>query len=87
MMVCVYGIQPLSVNYFTATGKAKQGIVLSVSRQGAFLLPLLIVLPMKFGINGVLYAGPIADALACALSLFMVSRSFQSLPTIGAHNH
>ena len=79
MMVCVYGIQPLSVNYFTATGKARQGIALSLSRQGAFLLPLLIVLPMVFGINGVLYAGPIADALACALSLFMVSRSFKSL--------
>jgi putative MATE family efflux protein len=79
MMVCVYGIQPLSVNYFTATGKARQGIALSLSRQGAFLLPLLIILPMVFGINGVLYAGPIADALACALSLFMVSRSFKSL--------
>jgi putative MATE family efflux protein len=85
MMVCVYGIQPLSVNFFTATGKAKQGIVLSVSRQGALLLPLLIVLPIMFGINGVLYAGPIADALACALSLIMVSFSFKSLTTSGAN--
>ncbi|GHU36748.1 multidrug transporter MatE [Spirochaetia bacterium] len=84
MMVCVYGIQPLSVNYFTATGKAKQGTVLSVSRQGAFLLPLLIVLPIIFGINGVLYAGPIADALACALSLFMVSLSFKNLTALEA---
>ncbi|MFP3090315.1 MATE family efflux transporter [Treponema sp. TIM-1] len=81
MMVCVYGIQPLSVNYFTATGKAKQGIVLSVSRQGAFLLPLLIIVPMIFGIEGVLYAGPIADALACTLSLLMVSLSFKNLAT------
>jgi putative MATE family efflux protein len=84
MMVCVYGIQPLSVNYFTATGKAKQGIVLSASRQGAFLLPLLIILPIIFGIDGVLYAGPIADALACALSLLMVSLNFKNLTAIEA---
>jgi putative MATE family efflux protein len=84
MMVCVLGIQPLSVNYFTATGKAKQGAILSVSRQGAFLLPLLIVLPMIFGINGVLYAGPIADALACILSLLMVSLSFKNLTALEA---
>jgi putative MATE family efflux protein len=79
MMVCVYGIQPLSVNYFTSTGKAKQGIVLSVSRQGAFLLPLLIVLPIIFGIEGVLYAGPAADALAVLLSLLLVFCDFRKI--------
>jgi putative MATE family efflux protein len=82
MLVCVFGIQPLSVNYFTATGKARQGIILSISRQGFILLPLLVVLPMVFGINGILYAGPASDALACALSLFMVFRDFKKMPVI-----
>jgi putative MATE family efflux protein len=78
-MVCIYGIQPLSVNYFSGTGNARQGIMLSLSRQGFFLLPLLIILPMIFGLNGVLYAGPIADGLACALSLLLVFRNFKKL--------
>jgi hypothetical protein len=37
----------------------------------------MIILPLFFGIDGVLYAGPIADALAYTLSLFMVFRDFK----------
>lgn len=79
MMVCVLGVQPLSVNYFSGIGNMRQGIILSASRQGFLLLPLLIVLPIFLGLNGALYAGPIADILACTLSLFFVSRSFRRL--------
>ncbi|AEF83908.1 MATE efflux family protein [Treponema primitia ZAS-2] len=79
MMVCMFGVQPLSVNYFTASGKARQGIVLSLSRQGLFLLPLLILLPMIFGITGVLYAGPIADGLAVVLSVVLVAFDFKRM--------
>jgi Na+-driven multidrug efflux pump len=78
-MVFIFGIQPLTVNYFTATGKAKQGIILSLSRQGFILIPLLIIMPMLFGIDGVLYAGPIADALAVLLSLSLVRSDFKRL--------
>jgi Na+-driven multidrug efflux pump len=76
-MVFIFGIQPLTVNYFTGTGKARQGIILSLSRQGFFLIPLLIIMPMLFGIDGVLYAGPIADTLAALLSLIMVWSDFK----------
>ena len=79
MMVCIFGIQPLSVNYFTAIGNVKQGLLLSLSRQGLILVPLLILMPMAFGLNGVLYAGPIADFLAGVLSLTLVWRNFRSL--------
>ena len=72
MLVCLHGVQPLSVNYFTAIGNVKQGIVLSLSRQGFFLIPALILLPLMFGLPGALSAGPIADGLACILSLSMV---------------
>lgn len=79
MMVCVFGVQPLTVNYFTGIGNVQQGIMISLSRQGFFLVPLLIFLPMIFGLDGVLYAGPIADFLACILSLTMVSLNFKKL--------
>ncbi|GHV77983.1 MATE family efflux transporter [Spirochaetia bacterium] len=85
-MVFMFGIQPLTVNYFTATGKAKQGIILSLSRQGFILIPLLIIMPVLFGIDGVLYAGPIADALAVLLSLSWVRRDFKRLNTAIAGN-
>jgi putative MATE family efflux protein len=78
-MIFIFGIQPLSVNYFTATGRAKQGIFLSLSRQGFFLIPLLILMPMLFGIDGALYAGPIADTLAGSLSLGLVLKDFKRL--------
>lgn len=72
MLVCLHGVQPLSVNYFTGIGNVKQGIILSLSRQGFFLIPALLLLPLVFGLDGALYAGPIADGLACVLSLSMV---------------
>ena len=78
-MVCVFGVQPLSINYFTGTGNVRQGVVISLSRQGFFLIPLLIILPRIFGIDGALYAGPIADFMACVLSLSMVFANFKSL--------
>lgn len=79
MMVCVFGVQPLTVNYFTGIGNMRQGILISLSRQGFFLIPLLILLPMVFGLDGVLYAGPIADSMACVLSLTMVFLNFKAL--------
>lgn len=79
MMVFIFALQPLTVNYFTSIGDAKRGIILSISRQGLFLIPLLIVLPLIFGIDGVLYAGPIADALAGVLSITLIVLHFKSL--------
>jgi len=78
-MVCVFGIQPLTINYFTGTGNVKQGIILTLSRQGAFLIPLLLILPRFLGLTGILYAGPVADFAACCLSLIMVTINFRKL--------
>ena len=79
LMVCVFGIQPMTINYFTGIGQMKQGIFISLSRQGLFLVPLLLILPLKFGLDGVLYAGPIADFSAFLLSVTMVYFSFKKL--------
>ena len=81
-MVFTFGLQPITVNYFTSIGAVKQGIILSASRQGFILLPILLTLPLKFGLNGVLFAGPIADGLAAILSLTMVTINFRGLSRI-----
>lgn len=79
MMVLIYSVQPMTVNYFTGIGDVKQGIIISFSRQGFFLIPLLLILPIIFGLNGVLYAAPIADVLACVLALLLIARNFKYL--------
>ena len=61
-MTFVNGIQPMSSGFFTSIGKAKLGIVVSLTRQVIFLLPLILIFPIFMGIDGVMYAGPIADA-------------------------
>ena len=63
-MTFVNGIQPITSNFFTSIGKSQKGIVLSLTRQIIFLLPLVIILPKFLGIDGVMYAGPIADSIA-----------------------
>ncbi len=79
MMVIIYSIQPMTVNYFTGTGRVKQGLIMSITRQGIFLIPLLIILPMFYGIDGVLYSAPISDTLAAILSLTLIVIDFRRL--------
>ena len=54
-------MQPITSNFFTSIGKPKKGTFLSLTRQILFLLPLLIILPLFMGIDGIMYSGPIAD--------------------------
>lgn len=63
-------LQPITANFFTAIGKANRGIFLSLTRQVIFLLPLMIILPIFFGIEGVMFSAPIADGFAaiCAIT-------------------
>ncbi|MDC7280337.1 MATE family efflux transporter [Butyrivibrio fibrisolvens] len=69
-------LQPLSSNFFTSIGKPQKGVFMSLTRQVLFLTPLIIVLPLIFGFNGVLYAGPIADALSFTICYILVKREF-----------
>ena len=77
MLVFFQNIQPVSINYFSATGNHRQGLLVSLSRQGLFLIPLLVILPKFMGINGILAASPISDTLAFIMSVSMVLLSFQ----------
>ena len=70
-------IQPIASNFFTSIGKAAKGILLSLTRQVIFLLPLLIVLPIFFGIDGVMYAGPASDFVAAVLAGILVVKEFR----------
>ena len=64
-------MQPIASNMFTAIGKPKKCIFLSLTRQILFLLPLIVILPLFIGIDGIMYAGPIADFVAGVVALAM----------------
>lgn len=70
-MVLVNGVQLLSSSFFTAIGKALKGALLALTRQVFFLIPLILLLPLRFGIMGVLLAGPVADFSAFLLSVIL----------------
>lgn len=70
--ICITFIQPITSNFFTAIGKPIKGVFLSLTRQILFLLPLIIILPRFFGLDGILYAGPIADFIAVATATVMI---------------
>lgn len=76
-MVIVNGVQLLSSNFFTAIGKATRGLLLALTRQVFFLIPLLLLLPLWLGIDGVMLAGPIADFVAFVISVTLVQKELQ----------
>lgn len=73
-MTFLNGIQPISSFLFTSIGKAKKGVLISLTRQIFFLLPLIVIFPLLIGIDGVMYAGPIADFAAAILAIFLISK-------------
>lgn len=70
-------LQPITSTFFTSIGKPKKGVFLSLTRQLIFILPLLIFLPMRLGIMGLLYAAPVADLASAAVTSFMALAEFR----------
>ena len=69
-------VQPISSNLFTSIGKPEKGVFLSLTRQILFLLPLIIIFPLFAGIDGIMYAAPIADFVAAVVSIVLVRKEF-----------
>jgi len=80
LMFCIFnGIQIPSGIFFQAIGKSIKSVILSLSRQIAFLIPAMIILGKLYGINGILYSGPVADLLAFTISAIMLIGEVKSL--------
>lgn len=72
VMFPLVGFQMVTSNLFQSIGKAKISIVLSLSRQVLFLIPLLFLLSHAFGLEGVWLALPVSDVLAFLLTLIVL---------------
>ena len=73
----IVGFQMIATNFFQSLGMVKKSVILSLSRQILFLLPLLYALPNWFGADGVWMSFPISDALATLLTIYMLGRLFK----------
>lgn len=83
-MIFAIGIQPATSSLFTSIGKAYKGIFISLTRQVIFLLPLLALLPAIYGIEGVMYTGPIADAASIVAAVILVGIELKKMKKLEA---
>lgn len=85
-LTLINGIQPVTSNFFNSIGKARLGVFMSLTRQILFLLPLIVIFPLFMGIDGVMYAGPIADGAAAIVCGFFTVRELRELTRLQQKN-
>ncbi|OGH88102.1 MAG: hypothetical protein A3J93_05630 [Candidatus Magasanikbacteria bacterium RIFOXYC2_FULL_42_28] len=73
------GFQLVAGAFYQAIGSAGEALFLSTLRQVIFLIPLMLILPLFFGLNGLYASFPVTDILATAITYFVFKRSFSRL--------
>lgn len=70
----IIALQLIGAAYFQAAGKAIPALLLTLTKQGFFLIPLVLILPNYFGIFGVWVAFPIADVLSTLITAYFLRK-------------
>jgi len=80
LLFCILnGFQTVASIFVQAIERPVQAMLLSLSRQIVFLVPSVLILPVFLGIDGVLWAGPMADGLAFLLALAVTGAEIKTL--------
>lgn len=69
--IMLFGFYTVYSSLFLSLGKGKEGFILGACRQGICFIPVILVLPMVWGLNGIMYAQPIADVISAIITVFM----------------
>jgi len=80
LVFCITPIIPLQLigsAYFQAVGKAKPAFLLTLTRQGFFLIPLLFILPNYYGILGVWICFAVSDLMSTIITTYFLNREIQ----------
>ncbi len=77
--VPVIAFQLIGAAYFQAIGKPKQALLLTLLKQGFFLIPLVLVLPHYFNLFGVWISFPIADILSTLVTVWFLRKEMNKL--------
>lgn len=67
----LFGFYTVYSSLFLALGKGLAGFILGACRQGICFVPVILIFPALWGINGILYVQPIADVLSAIITVFM----------------
>lgn len=78
MMFFLYGLPMATASFFQAIGKPMKALAISLSRQVIFLIPLSFLLSSRNGLDGALYAAPIADFFTFLLAIILIFVEFRS---------
>ena len=66
-----FGFQTIFIGLFISLGKSRESLILSLGRQGIFLIPAILILPNIIGLNGVIVSQPISDLLTVLLTFYV----------------
>ncbi|WP_040280654.1 MATE family efflux transporter [Psychroserpens damuponensis] len=73
----ILAIQLIGAAYFQAVGKALPALILTLTRQAIFFIPLMYILPLYFGELGIWMSFPIADVLSTIVTWFFLRREMR----------
>jgi len=65
----------IGASYFQAIGRAVPALLLSLTKQGFFLIPMLLILPPYLGVFGVWISFPIADVLSTVVTGYYLNKA------------
>ncbi len=80
----IVGFQMVTANFFQSIGMAKKAIFMSATRQLIFLIPLMLILPLIFGLDGVWLSMPASDLLSTFLAAYLLTRQYKSFKAHGS---
>ena len=75
----LFGFYTVYSSLLLALGKGAAGFFLGACRQGICFVPVILLLPALCGLNGILYAQPIADAVSAIITVLMAIRLHREL--------
>ncbi|EJO5347384.1 MATE family efflux transporter [Clostridium botulinum] len=70
----LFGFQYIYTTLFLSIGRAFKGTILSIARQGIFFIPVILIFPHILGLNGIIFAQPIADVLTTILTAILAAK-------------
>lgn len=82
-----FGFYTVYSSLFLALGKGTAGFILGACRQGICFVPVILLLPIVWGMNGILYAQPIADVVSVIITVFMALKLHRELAATEVHFH
>lgn len=76
----INGVQIGASTFFPSIGKAVKGVIISLMKQIAVLLPLLIILPKFMGVDGIMFATPVTDFISFIVAVVFLVYEFKKMP-------